>query len=100
MRRPPLVAICGSMRGFSRMLQVAEELTGQGVIVLMPFVTKAEPDGSDEQKMLDRLHRQKMLLSDHCVFITISGYMGFSTLAEQAFADALGIPYEVRDFDD
>lgn len=37
----PVATICGTMRLFDNMLTVADELTRQGYIVLMPFTRKA-----------------------------------------------------------
>lgn len=37
----PITTICGTMRLFDNMLTVADELTRQGSIVLMPFTRKS-----------------------------------------------------------
>lgn len=81
--------ICGSMRFYDRMLKVAERLTGEGVVVLMPFVTVQEADQGEEFKaMLDRMHKRKIDMSDHIVVVTDADkpYIGESTNNEIQYA--------------
>ena len=82
----PIVTICGSMRFYEFMLQRAEELTAEGKIVLMPFVTKSgRPAVSPE--MLDEMHRRKIDLSSEIEVITgFTGYVGQSTAGEIEYA--------------
>jgi hypothetical protein len=82
-------AVCGSMRFYDRMIKVAERLTSEGVVVLMPFVTVQAADQGDEFKhMLDRMHKQKIDMSDHIVVVTDADkpYVGDSTNSEIQYA--------------
>lgn len=79
-----VTCIIGSMRFYEGMLKVAEKLTANGHIVLMPFVTKNTETDND---MLDRMHRIKMNMADYIVLVTDdSGYFGESTAAELDYA--------------
>src|SRR6267154_3540879 len=89
----PTVTICGSMRFYPQMLKVAERLTLEGRIVLMPFVRKdafMEADtnhpGNVAEK-LDALHKRKIDLSVGIAVVSDgSGYFGESTASEIAYA--------------
>lgn len=98
------VTICGSMRFYDQMLQVAERLTLEGWIVLMPFVVKRSADGTtahppEVREQLDLLHRAKINLSRMIVVVSDeTGYYGDSTRGEIAYAERTGkrIAYEQR----
>lgn len=90
-----VATICGSMRFYDRMLKVAERLTGEGIVVLMPFVTVAAADQGDEFKqMLDRMHKQKIDMADLVVVVTDADneYYGESTRGEIQYATDHGKP--------
>jgi len=99
--RPTIVTLCGSMRFFEQMLQVAADETAKGHIVLAPFsVVAPEDQGSDFKAMLDRLHFQKIDLSSQVIVVTnADGYIGSSTRREMAYALSTGKAFEVRPFD-
>lgn len=86
----PITVICGSMRFWKEMLECAENLTLNGEMVLMPFVTGAV--GTDKV-MLDEMHFDKIRLAD--TVVVVSGdedYIGESTEREIAFAEQNSIP--------
>lgn len=60
----PIATICGTMRLFSAMLTVADELTRQGYIVLMPFTRKGGNSLSVQQR-IERLERRDGTTYDH-----------------------------------
>lgn len=76
-----VITICGSMRHYNQMLALANELTLEGSIVLMPFVLKVDDPGMDEE--LQKLHKAKIDLSDA---ICVVGVPGDSTREEIAYA--------------
>jgi hypothetical protein len=80
------------MRFYTGMRILAEQLTAEGVVVLMPFV--AVPPGSQahaRKEMLDRLHRQKIDAASSVYIVTDdSRYAGASTQAEIEYARAAG----------
>src|SRR5436309_196538 len=84
--------ICGSMRFYDKMLQVAERLTIEGKIVLMPFVVKRSADGAtahppEVAAALDELHKRKIDLSRSIYVVSDkTGYFGESTCGEIDYA--------------
>jgi hypothetical protein len=80
------VTICGSMRYFDKMIEVAGKLTSQGWIVLAPFVAN---ESGTAKEALDRMHKAKIdLSSDICV---IGTHIGESTSSEIDYAKARGV---------
>lgn len=83
------------MRFFGLMLDVAADLSERGVIVLAPFrvVPAAVEQAGDIKARLDVLHLRKIAVSDRVVVVTDeSHYIGASTRAEIAYAEANGKP--------
>lgn len=91
-----IVTICGSMRHYEQMLVLAQELTGDGYIVLMPFVADYVGDKpSDATKvMLDEMHLAKMGMSN-AVYV-VGMHRGESTKREIQWAEARSIPVHYR----
>lgn len=99
-KRPFIVTICGSMRFFDQMLQVAADETAKGHIVLAPFsVVAPEHQDSEFKQMLDELHRRKIDMADSVIVVTNQdGYVGTSTRAEMVYAAQRGMTWDVREF--
>jgi hypothetical protein len=97
--RPEVVTVCGSMRFFERMLDLAAAETAAGAIVLAPFVVlppEQQEDAAELKAMLDDLHRRKIAMSDRVVVVTDeTGYIGESTMDEIVYAMSRGIRVEV-----
>jgi hypothetical protein len=97
--RPEIVTICGSMRFFERMLDLAAAETAAGAIVLAPFVVlppERQADAAEFKAMLDDLHRHKIDMSDRVVVVTDeTGYIGDSTMSEIVYAMSRGIRIEI-----
>jgi hypothetical protein len=94
-----IVTICGSMRFYAEMLELAAEETTKLNIVIMPFsvVPPAEQDTSTLKSQLDELHLRKIDMADQVIFATNSdGYMGSSTHKELAYCIAHGKDIDVR----
>ncbi|MGX1762174.1 hypothetical protein ACWIGW_44195 [Nocardia brasiliensis] len=89
---PEIVALCGSMRFFPQMLEVAAEQTARGRIVVPPFKTVApDEQGSLLKQRLDELHRHKIDMAGHVLVVTDeTGYIGESTRNEIEYAEATG----------
>lgn len=96
--RFPTVTICGSMRFFPRMIEVAAQLTSLGQIVLMPFDASLtgvpNKTATEHGAMLDEMHRAKIRLSGSVYVVNTGGYVGESTRNEIEYAATLGIPVE------
>ena len=99
---PSIVTLCGSMRFFGEMLQVAAEETVAGNVVLAPFSVVATADqGGDLKRQLDELHLRKIDLAERIIVVTNGdGYIGDSTRREMAYALSTGKAVSVRDFPD
>lgn len=83
----PVITICGSMRYFDRMLEVASEFTGRGYIVLMPFVHVIKPEDQENnpvKEMLDEMHLSKIAMSES--ILVVGSYTGKSTNREIQYA--------------
>jgi hypothetical protein len=96
-----IVTICGSMKFFAQMLQVAADETAMGNIVLAPFSVVSQKDqNSDFKQMLDKLHREKIDMATSRVIIVTNqdGYIGKSTKAEMVYAANHGKTWDVREF--
>lgn len=86
----PIRTICGSMRYYDQMIEIAQRETANGVIILMPFVAGyAGAVETDERKeMLDRMHFAKIDMSDAIIVVGI--HIGESTQSEIAYAERTG----------
>lgn len=89
----PIVTLCGSTRFKDKFMSVAEELSLRGAIVLMPNVfTHTDAPGvkliPEKLEMLERNHRQKILMSHAIFVINVHGYIGRATREEIEFAKA------------
>lgn len=82
----PVVTICGSMRYYDKMLEVANKLTGDGNIVLMPHIAKyvGGVKSDDNKIMLDNMHKRKIDMSESIV--VVGTHIGESTASEIAYA--------------
>lgn len=82
----PITTICGSMRYFDQMINLASKLTGQGYIVLSPFITSyaGNQESDDKKAMLDDMHRRKIDMSTS--IHVVGSYIGESTHGEIQYA--------------
>jgi hypothetical protein len=95
-----ILTICGSMRFYEQMLQVAADETLNGNIILAPFmVVKSEDQNSEVKRLLDQLHFAKIDMSSGIIVVTNQhGYVGHSTWREMGYALAAGKTMDVREF--
>jgi hypothetical protein len=88
-REYPVTTICGSMRFYDEMLRVAATLTADGYIVLMPFVNAhLEMSNGEIKKMLDKMHKVKIDMSDSITVVGWRVHLGDSTKDEIEYAKA------------
>ena len=83
MSKFPIVTICGSMKFFDRMLEIACDLTLDGYMVLMLFAVNSD---NKTKIMLDEMHKEKIKLSMFVYIVSINGYYGDSVLSEINYA--------------
>jgi hypothetical protein len=79
----PVYTICGSMRYYDRMLEIAQSETERGHIILMPFLTTSNPI---LKEMLDLMHKAKIDKSKG--IIVVGRHIGDSTKSEINYARA------------
>lgn len=92
--KPQIITLCGSTRFKDYFFEAARDLTLQGWIVLMPNVFGHSGDEitEKEKRNLDKLHLEKIRLSDAIFVLNIRGYIGESTQKEIEFARFHEIP--------
>lgn len=94
----PTLTLCGSMKFYPRMLEVAAKLTSAGRIVLMPHDASLtgvpNKTAFEHGAMLDAMHRAKIRMSGSVYVVNTRGYIGESTRSEIAYATEIGIPVE------
>ncbi len=79
-----VITICGSMRYSKEMMKIAEELElkdGYAVIQCVYNVDGQKYEGIDA-RILDKIHRKKIDISDAIYVVNIDGYIGNSTRNE------------------
>ncbi|MHB1692605.1 MAG: hypothetical protein ACYCUW_01805 [bacterium] len=85
-----IITLCGSTRFFDTFREVNAMLTAQGYIVLSISVIIDKNKQDDEtlslKKILDELHKEKIVMSDAIFVIDVDGYIGESTNKEIEFA--------------
>lgn len=86
-----VVTICGSMRFYEDMLNLATIFTTEGFLVYMPFSVKG---GNEKHNaMLDQMHREKIRLSSRIAVVTNrQWYIGQSIRGEMEYAESIGVP--------
>lgn len=99
--RPQIVTLCGSTRFVDEFNRFRQYFTLKGMIVLSIEIVTTQQRDEDPQhvnrpnkEMLDRLHLEKIKISDSIFVINKGGYIGESTLKEIEFAQAIRLPIE------
>ena len=84
-----IITLCGSIKFKDEFIRVQEKLTLEGNIVFSPNFfnnIKKEDIDLETKKMLDKMHRQKIDMSDEIYVINPGGYIGESTKSEIEYA--------------
>ena len=86
----PIITLCGSTRFKNEYEKWNRHFTLRNFVVLSCGVFNS-PDITKEQKEdLDRLHLEKIRISDYVFIINKGGYIGESTRKEIEYAERLG----------
>ena len=83
----PVVTVCGSMRYFDKMIDVANEMSKDGYIVLMPFVAyilPGEQENNTVKEILDEMNYAKIDMSE--AIVVVGEHRGKSTPNEINYA--------------
>ena len=88
-----IITVCGSMKFFREMMEISERVELQGNVVLMPIYNPSRPNKdaftSEEVLILNKMHREKIKLSDAILVVNVNGYIGSSTKNEIEYAKSL-----------
>lgn len=89
-----IITVCGSMRFISEMMEISVKQELQGNCVLMPIYSPTRTSKDDFTKeevlMLDKMHKEKIKLSDSILVVDVDNYIGSSTKKEIEYALSLG----------
>ena len=86
------VTLCGSLRFFDKIAELAERLileNGWVVLTPVPHIAHA-PLTDDEKQILGEIHRAKIDLSDAIFVVNVNGYIGDAVKSEIAYAQNSG----------
>ena len=88
-----IITICGSMKFVREMMEISEKVELQGNVVLMPIYNPSRPNKeaftNEEVLILDKLHRERIKLSDAILVVNVNGYIGSSIKSEIEYAKSL-----------
>lgn len=88
-----IITICGSMKFVQEMMEISEKIELQGNVVLMPIYNPSKPNKesftNEEILILDKMHRERIKLSDAILVVNVNGYIGNSTKSEIEYAKSL-----------
>ena len=88
-----VITVCGSLRFKKEMMEISEKMELQGNCMLTPiYPTKDDKDAYTDEEviMLDKMHKEKIKLSDAILVVNVNNYIGSSTKSEIEFAKELG----------
>ena len=88
-----IITVCGSLKFMKEMMIITEKLELEGNCMLSPiYPTKADKDAYTEEEalMLDKMHKEKIKISDAILVVDVNNYIGISTKSEIEFAKSLG----------
>ena len=87
-----IITICGSFKFKKEMMKISEELELMGNCVLTPIYPTKEMNDYKKEEILtfNKMHKEKIKMSDAIFVVNIGNYIGNSTKSEIEFAKALG----------
>lgn len=88
-----IITVCGSLKFMKEMMIITEKLELEGNCMLSPiYPTKPDKDAYTEEEalMLDKMHKEKIKISDAILVVDVNNYIGTSTKSEIEFAKSLG----------
>lgn len=84
-----IITVCGSYKFKREMIEMAEKMTLLGNCVITPndLVKPNKGDYTeDEILMIDKMHKEKIKISDAILVINVNNYIGNSTKSEIEYA--------------
>jgi hypothetical protein len=87
-----IITVCGSYKFKKEMIEITEKMTLQGNCMLTP-IELAKPNKEayteNEALIIDKMHKEKIKLSDAILVVNVNNYIGSSTKSEIEFAKNL-----------
>ena len=88
-----IITVCGSLKFVKEMMEITEKMELQGNCMLVPIynpLKSSKDDFTEEESLiLDKMHKERIKLSDAILVINVNGYIGNSTKSEIEFAKSL-----------
>ena len=89
-----VITVCGSLKFYKEMMEITEKMELQGNCMLVPIYNPSKTSKDDfteeeEALMLDKMHKEKIKISDAILVVNVNGYIGDSTKSEIEFAKSL-----------
>jgi len=87
-----IITICGSMRFKKEMMEITEKKALEGNCMITPiYLTRKNKEDytEDEALILDKVHKEKIKLSDSILVVNVDNYIGSSTENKIEFAKSL-----------
>ena len=88
-----IITVCGSLKFYKEMMEITEKMELQGNCMLVPIYNPNKTNKDDftkeEAAILDKMHKERIKLSDAILVVNIDGYIGSSTKSEIEFAKSL-----------
>lgn len=88
-----IITICGSLKFQNEMMKISEVLELKGNCILTPIYPTRNSKNDytkSEILMFDKMHKEKIKISDSILVMNVDNYIGSSTKSEIEFAKALG----------
>lgn len=86
-----IITVCGSLKFTKEIMEITEQMDLQGNCMLsVVYPTKDKEDYSEEEiMMLNKMHKERIRISDAILVVDVNHYIGESTRSEIAFAKSL-----------
>lgn len=87
-----IITVCGSYRFKKEMVEITEKLALQGNCMITPIElskTNKEAYTEADVKMLEKMHKEKIKISDAILVVNVNDYIGSSTQKEIEYAKSL-----------
>ena len=87
-----IITVCGSYKFKKEMTEITEKMALNGNCMITPIeLTKTDKDAYtiNEALMLDKMHKEKIKMSDAILVVNVNGYIGNSTNSEIEYAKKL-----------
>ena len=88
-----IITVCGSLKFVNEMMEITEKMELEGNCMLVPIYNPSKTSKDDfteeEALMLDKMHKERIKLSDAILVVNVNDYIGSSTKSEIEFAKSL-----------